>query len=105
MPGGIVGGLALVIVPSLIPAVGFLVARGRVGLLLVAALGLLIAFLEVLAAVAINPSAPVIWVVAVVLIAALLASMIAIVVLLILSHETPPPSDGSFFDIPWPEDD
>jgi hypothetical protein len=89
---------ALVGTPALLPALGFVLVRGRVGLFLVAALGFLIAFVLILALVGIHPSAAVFMLVVIALFAAVGASVIAIVVLLIVSHETRAPSEGEWSD-------
>lgn len=103
-PGTILATAALVVVPALIPAAGFVLARGRVGLILSATLGLLIVFLLFLAVAGIRPPMVWFWILTSGLMAAILDSVIAIVVLLITSHETPPPSnpgpDLSFPNLP-----
>jgi len=95
---------ALVVVAALLPAAGFVLSRGRVGLFFIAALGLLMAFGLFVAAFMIDPPGTVFLLLQIALLGAFLASVIAILVLLIVSHETPPPSDGTFWDGGWPDD-
>jgi hypothetical protein len=97
-PGSIVVTAALVGTLALLPALGFVLVRGRVGLFLVAALGFLIAFVLFLALAAIHPAATIFVLVEIALVAAVVASVIAILVLLIISHETRAPSEGVWSD-------
>jgi hypothetical protein len=97
---------ALVLIAALLPAAGFVLARGRVGLFLIAALGFLMAFVLFLAAIGIDPPGTVFLLLQIAVLGAFLASVIAIVVLLIASHETRPPSGDGWFsgDGGWGDD-
>lgn len=79
--GGIVAAV-FVFFLALLPAIGFVLAQGKGRLFTVAALGILHAFVLLIAAGTINPSEPVFRLILALLLAAAVTSLVAIVVLL-----------------------